>query len=140
MPRHLQVVLSEPAAALRLSWAVTRTAPLASGKGGPDCAADVTVTLAGESRQQLLEVRTKLFLRLPLLLVCYLGHIGALCCCDSHMVGTVTRHSGRGGQAAAAGGEGWAHLLAAGVSVVAVPVVVAVTFYCYMMCEKPVTS
>lgn len=52
----LQVVLSEPAAALRLSWAVTRTAPLASGKGGPECAADVTVTLAGESRQQLLEV------------------------------------------------------------------------------------
>lgn len=55
--------------------------------------------------------------------------------------GTVTRHSGRGEQAAAAGGEGWAHLLAAGVSVVAVRVVVVVvTFFCYMMCEKPVTS
>lgn len=53
----LQVVLSEPSAALRMTWAVTRTAPLASGKGGPECAADVTVTLAGESRQQLLEVR-----------------------------------------------------------------------------------
>jgi hypothetical protein len=53
----LQVVLSEPSAALHMTWAVTRTAPLASGKGGPECAADVTVTLAGESRQQLLEVR-----------------------------------------------------------------------------------
>lgn len=52
----LKVVLSEPRAALHMTWAITRTAPLASGKGGPECAADVTVTLAGESRQQLLEV------------------------------------------------------------------------------------
>ena len=53
----LQVVLAEPAAALSMSWSITRTAPLASGKGGPECAADVTITLAGESRQRLMEVR-----------------------------------------------------------------------------------
>lgn len=53
----LSVVLNEPAAALRMSWSIMRTGPLASGKGGPECTADVTVTLAGESRQQLLEVR-----------------------------------------------------------------------------------
>jgi hypothetical protein len=52
----LEVVLSEPSAALKLAWTVRRTAPLASGKGGPDCEAEVTVTLAGESRMQLLEV------------------------------------------------------------------------------------
>lgn len=53
----LEVVLAEPGASLRMSWSVMRTAPLASGKGGPECTADVTVTLAGESRQQLREVR-----------------------------------------------------------------------------------
>lgn len=52
----LEIVLSEPAAALHMTWTITRTAPLASGKGGPECAADVALTLAGESRQQLLEV------------------------------------------------------------------------------------
>jgi hypothetical protein len=68
----LRVVLSEPAAALRISWSVTRTAPLASAKGGPECAADVTLTLAGESREQLLEVGVTLCCAvLRLLELCY---------------------------------------------------------------------
>eukprot|EP00775_Hariotina_reticulata_P007362 gene7362-7573_t len=52
----LEVVLSEPSAHLRIGWKISRTAPLASGKGGPTCQGEVLVPLAGESRMQLLEV------------------------------------------------------------------------------------
>ena len=53
----LSAILQEPAAALSFTWSLLRTAPLTSRQGGPLCTAEVVVPLAGESRQQLLEVR-----------------------------------------------------------------------------------
>lgn len=59
----LAVVLQEPSAALQLSWSIIRTAPLASGKGGPGCEGQINVMLAGETRMQLLEVRFEVLFR-----------------------------------------------------------------------------
>lgn len=71
----LEVVLAEPSAALKLGWAITRTAPLASTKGGPVCEGEITVQLAGETRMQLLEVRAAA-----------VQDCGGRCCCCNLVV------------------------------------------------------